>query len=82
MYNKTSATIVQLKHIPLIAIAAMNQNTTAGASRVITNKMKRVGTAISEPSAHTKGSACGVIVLNLNLRWIIVTELFILYSKI
>ena len=52
-----SATIVQLKHMALMAMAAMNQNRYSGAESTMKIKANNVGTAMSEPTAHKSGSA-------------------------
>lgn len=59
-YNKISDTNVQLKHKALIAIPDIAQNITGCAVLVIKIKTKSAGTAIKEPTAHTRASAYGL----------------------
>ena len=63
-----SATIVQLKHIELMAKAASAQKTNLFAVRVIRIKTNSDGTAKNEPNAHTSGSAYGTFFLNLYVK--------------
>jgi hypothetical protein len=71
VYNSISATIVHDKHIAVIATAANDQNMYWLAVLVIKMRINKDGTATKEPKAHTKGSACFVIDLNLLLVKII-----------
>lgn len=61
VYNKISATRVQLKQRAVIVIADMNQKMIWLADLVIKIPINKVGTAISEPKPQTNGSAYGVI---------------------